>query len=87
MVKNPLVVQEMQVRSLGQEDSLQKESATLSSTLAWEITRTEDSSRLQSVGSQKNQAQLSNNNSIIRAFPNYVPNKDSSPKSFGVLSF
>ena len=42
MVKNPLVVQEMQVRSLGQEDSLQKESATLSSTLAWEITRTEE---------------------------------------------
>ena len=42
VVKNPLVVQEMQVRSLGQEDSLQKESATLSSTLAWEITRTEE---------------------------------------------
>ena len=42
MVKNPLVVQEMQVRSLGQEDSLQKESATLSSTLAWEIIRTEE---------------------------------------------
>ena len=80
-------MQEMWVWSPYQEDPLKKEMETHSSTLAWEITRTEDSSRLQSVGSQKNQAQLSNNNSIIRAFPNYVPNKDSSPKSFGVLSF
>ena len=31
--------------------------------------------------------QLNNNNSIVRTFPNYVPNKDSSPeKSFSVLS-
>ena len=33
--------QEMGVRSLGQEDPLEKEMATLSSILSWEIPRTE----------------------------------------------
>ena len=33
-VKNPLVMQETQVRSLGQEDPLEKEMATHSSILA-----------------------------------------------------
>ena len=36
MVKN-LSVQEMQIQSLGWEDSLEKEKATHSSILAWEI--------------------------------------------------
>ena len=36
-VKNPPAVQEMQVRSLGQEDPLEKEMATHSSVLACEI--------------------------------------------------
>ena len=35
-------MQEMQVRSLGQEDPLEKEMATRSSILAWEIPRTEE---------------------------------------------
>ena len=35
MVKNPPAKQEMGVRSLGQEDSLEEEMATHSSTLAW----------------------------------------------------
>ena len=35
-------MQEMQVRSLGQEDPLEKEMATLSSFLAWEIPWTEE---------------------------------------------
>ena len=37
MVKNPPTIQEMWVRSLGWEDRLEKEMATHSSTLAWEI--------------------------------------------------
>ena len=41
------------VRSLGQEDPLEKEMATHSSTLAWKIPWTEEHSRLQSMGSQK----------------------------------
>ena len=42
----------MWVPSLGQEDPLQKEMATGSSTLAWEIQWTEEPGRLQSTGSQ-----------------------------------
>ena len=37
MVKNPSTMQETQVWSLGQEDLLEKEVATHSSILAWEI--------------------------------------------------
>ena len=37
MVKNLPVVQETQVRSLGQEDALEKGMATHSSILAWRI--------------------------------------------------
>ena len=46
-------MQEMLVQSLGQEDPLEKEMATLSSILAWRMPWTEESSRLQSVGLQK----------------------------------
>ena len=49
MVKNPLAVQETQVRSLGWEDPLEREVATHSSILAGEITWTEESSEPQSV--------------------------------------
>ena len=48
-------MQEMLVRSLGQEYLLEKEMATYSSNLAWEIPWTEEPSRLQSMGSQKSQ--------------------------------
>ena len=41
------------VQSLGREDLLQKEMATHSSILAWEIPWTEDPDWLQSVGSQR----------------------------------
>ena len=41
MVKNLLTVQETQIWSLGQEDSLEKGMAILSSMLAWKIPRTE----------------------------------------------
>ena len=45
--------QEMQVWSLDQEDPLEKEMATYSSILAWEIPWTEKHGRLWSVGSQR----------------------------------
>ena len=60
-IECPLVVQtvkclptvwETWVLSLGQEDPLEKEMATHSSTLAWKIPWTEECSRLQSMGSQ-----------------------------------
>ena len=43
--------QEMWVRCLGQEDPLEKEMATHSSTLAWKIPWMEEPGRLQSIGS------------------------------------
>ena len=53
MVKNLPTIQETGVRSLGQEDPLEKEIATPSSTLAWKIPWTEEHGRLQSMGSQR----------------------------------
>ena len=52
-VKNLPATQETWVRSLGQEDALEKETATHSSILAWEITWTEESGRIQSMGLQE----------------------------------
>ena len=46
-------MQETRVQSLGQEDPLEKEMATHSSTLAWKIPWTEDPGRLQSMGLQR----------------------------------
>ena len=55
MVQNLHAIQETQVRSLGQEDSLEKGMTTHSNILASEIPQTEEPGRLQSVGSQKSQ--------------------------------
>ena len=52
MVKNLPAVQETRVRSLGQEDPLEKEMATHSSILAWKVPWTEEPGGLQSMGSQ-----------------------------------
>ena len=52
-VKNPPAVQETLVRSLGGEDPLENGTATHSSILAWRTPWTEESGRLQSMGSQK----------------------------------
>ena len=41
------------IQSLGQEDALEKEMATHSSILAWEIPQTEESGGLQFMGLQK----------------------------------
>ena len=46
-------MQEMQVRSLGREDPLEKEMATYSSILAWEIPWTQEPVKLQSMGLQR----------------------------------
>ena len=46
-------MQETYVRSLGQEDLLQKGMATHSSIPAWEIPWTEEPGGLQSIGSQR----------------------------------
>ena len=53
MIKCLPAMQETQVRSLGQEDPLEKEMATHSSTLAWKIPWMEETGRLQSMGSQR----------------------------------
>ena len=45
-------MEEMRVQSLGQEDPLEKEMATQSSILAWEIPWTEEPGGLQSMWSQ-----------------------------------
>ena len=51
-------MQETRVRSLGQEDLLEKEMATHFSILAREIPWTEEPGGLQSTGSQKSQTRL-----------------------------
>ena len=53
-------MQEMLVRSLGGEDPLEKEMATESSALAWEIPWTEEPGGLQSMVLQKSPTQLRN---------------------------
>ena len=50
-VKNLPAMQETWVRSLGWEDALEKEMATHSSILAWEILWTEEPGGLQCMGS------------------------------------
>ena len=52
-VKRLPAMRESQVRSLGQEDPLEKEMTTHSGTLAWKIPWAEKPVRLQSMGSQR----------------------------------
>ena len=53
MVENPPAMQEMWVLSLGWDDPLEKEMATHSSILAWEMPWTEEPGGLQSMGLQR----------------------------------
>ena len=53
MVRNPPVMQETRVPSLVGEDPLEKEMATHSSILAWEIPWIEEPGRLESMGLQR----------------------------------
>ena len=58
MVKHLSTMWETRVQSLGGEDLLEKERATHSSILAWEIPWIEEPGKLQSMGLQKGQAQV-----------------------------
>ena len=53
MVKSLPAMRETQVQFLSWENPLEKEMATYSSILAWEIPWTEEPGRLQSMGSQR----------------------------------
>ena len=53
MVKNPPAMQETRIRSLGQEDPLEKGMATDSSILAWRSPWMEEPGGLQSMGWQR----------------------------------
>ena len=53
MVKNPPIMGETWVQSLGWEDPLEESMATHSSILAWRIPGTEELGELQSMGSQR----------------------------------
>ena len=52
-VKRLFEMLETRVQSLGQEDTVEKETATHSSTLTWKIPWTEEPGRLQFMGSQR----------------------------------
>ena len=58
VVKNLSGIQEMRVQSLEWEDPLEKEMATHSNILAWEIPWTEEPSGLQPMGSQRDRHNL-----------------------------
>ena len=53
MVKNLPAIEETQVRSLGQEDPLEKGVTTHSSIHAWEVPWTDEPGGLQSMGSMR----------------------------------
>ena len=59
MVNNLPAMEETRVQSLGEEDPLEKEMATHSSTLAWKIPWIEEPGGLQSMGLQRVKTQLS----------------------------
>ena len=60
VVKNPPAMQVTWVRSLGWEDPLEKEMATHSGILAWEIPWTEEPGGLQSMGSKESDTTVTN---------------------------
>ena len=75
--------QESQFQSLGREGALEKEMATYSSILAWEIPWTEEAGRLQSMGSQRvgqdlaaehTQAHTHNVQSPFQSLRHFLPN-------------
>ena len=73
MVKNSPAKQEMQVRSLDQQDPPEKEMAMHSSILAQRISLTEEPGGLQSTGWQKSQARLSNYTVTNSSHTGHVP--------------
>ena len=71
-VKHLPAMQETRVRSLGQEDLLEKGMATHSSTLAWKIPWMEEPGGLQSMGSQSRWTRL---NDFTFFSPDWIPVK------------
>ena len=67
MVKNLPAMQETQVRSLGQEDSLEKDTATHMSILAWRIPWSKEPGRLQSMESE-----MVRHDWVTNTFTNYM---------------
>ena len=72
MVKNPPAMQEIWVRSLSQEDPLEKEIATHFSILAWRISWTGEPGGLQSMGLQRIGHDRATNNLAFTYFENAV---------------
>ena len=66
MVKNPATIQEMRVQPLGWEDPLEKEMASHSSILAWEILWTEGAWQaiVPAVAKELDATELLNDNNI-----------------------
>ena len=73
MVKNLRAMQDTQVRSLGQEDPLEKEMTTYSSILAWEIPWTEEPGGLQFLGLQRVRHDLATKQQMNDAGKKTVP--------------
>ena len=82
-IKNLPAMQETQVWSLCWEDPLEKWTATNSSVLAWKIPWTEETSRLQSMGSQRvrhdwvtDTFKINFSAQAHRSYPRTVPNAE-----------
>ena len=85
LVKNLPARQELWVWSLSWQDPLQKEMATQSSILAWEIPWTEETDGLESIGSQESDTTSGLNSSSKRIIVSH-PRKSSAMTS-KILSF
>ena len=68
MVKKVPAIQETRVRSLGQEDPLEKGMVTHSSILAWRMPGTEEPGRLQSMGLERVGHDRVTNTFLLRQF-------------------
>ena len=69
-------MQEMLVRSLGQEDPLEKEMATHSSIIAWKIPWTKKPGGLQSMGLQRIRQDLASKQKQVLGADNRAVNKN-----------
>ena len=72
MIKNLPAMQEMRVQSLGQEDPLEKEMATHSSILAWEIPWRTEPGGLQSMGRKRVRHRLVTKQQLLRQRLKYL---------------
>ena len=87
-VKRLPAMQETWVLSLGQEDPLDKEMATHSSTLAWKIPWTEEPGRLQSMGSQRVGHNWATSLSLCTTLKrNYAMRKTKDFRSYGICTY